>query len=155
MGGSSSSCSSYQRTQARNGEDFKDKVVKISDRIKKIEPMIQNGTVDHYELENQVEQLEIENRQLQEASERCSGNSGLSSAAEAINEAVREIARAVGRGIGYCARSVLDVIARAIRGIGDVIVRALSAIGNFISSCLKAIGNMLSRFFNWIGSWFD
>uniref|UniRef100_A0A915MA28 Uncharacterized protein n=1 Tax=Meloidogyne javanica TaxID=6303 RepID=A0A915MA28_MELJA len=66
MGGSSSSCSSYQITQARNGEDFKDKVVKISDRIKKIEPMIQNGTVDHYELENQVEQLEIENRQLQE-----------------------------------------------------------------------------------------
>ncbi|CAK5083560.1 unnamed protein product [Meloidogyne enterolobii] len=137
--------------------------------------MIENGTVTQEELENKVESLEEENRQLREGTylslslskylnillkeelgiihtaKKCSRDSALIRAIEAINDLVGEIGRAVGRGI----RAVFDVIGRAIKGIGNVIARALTAIGNVISSCLKAIGNLLSRFFRWIGSWFS
>uniref|UniRef100_A0A915M8X6 Uncharacterized protein n=1 Tax=Meloidogyne javanica TaxID=6303 RepID=A0A915M8X6_MELJA len=115
MGGNSSSCRTSQyRTQVRNNEDHQDRIKKTYDSIEKVRQVIENGMVTQEELENKVESIEEENRQLRE---------------------VGEIVRAVGRGI----RAVFDVIGRAIKGIGNVIARALTAIENVISSCLKAI----------------
>ncbi|CAK5079586.1 unnamed protein product [Meloidogyne enterolobii] len=152
MGGNSSSCRTSQyRAQIRNNEDVHERIKKTYDSIEKLKQMTQNGMVTQEELENKVESIEEENRQLREAAEKCPDDSALKRALEAINELVCEIGRAVGRGI----RAVFDVIGRAIKGIGNVIARALTAIGNVISSCLKAIGNLLSRFFSWIGSWFS
>uniref|UniRef100_A0A915NPM8 Uncharacterized protein n=1 Tax=Meloidogyne floridensis TaxID=298350 RepID=A0A915NPM8_9BILA len=136
MGGNSSSCRTSQyRAQIRNNEDVHERIKKTYDSIEKLKQMTQNGMVTQEELENKVESIEEENRQLREAAEKCPDDSALKRALEAINELVCEIGRAVGRGI----RAVFDVIGRAIKGIGNVIARALTAIGNVISSCLKAI----------------
>uniref|UniRef100_A0A915LN06 Uncharacterized protein n=1 Tax=Meloidogyne javanica TaxID=6303 RepID=A0A915LN06_MELJA len=137
MGGSSSSCRTSQyRAQVRNNEDVQERIKKIYDSIERVGQAIQNEMVTQEELENKVESLEEENRQLREAAKKCPDNSALiSSALEAIDDLVYEIGQAKRHGI----RAVFDVIGRAIKGIGNVIARTLTAIGNVISSCLKAI----------------